>query len=400
MDTREDTAGSGRVFISHSRGDSPAVDELARALRSRKIETAIDRTDIEKFEDWWKRIQQIIATANALLFAVSPDSIRSEICLRELDYALSLKKGIAPVVVRPIRGFHVTGETPLKPWPDSSTPTSIGSVSIRSWKRRIGLHVLHPLERRTGLCEIIEDMATVLKVSVLANGTVLLDGNPVTLEGLAHAMDAAPKGGTQVWYYRENAAGEAPSVAIPVMKLIVERRLPIRLSAKPDFSDSLSDAAGWAALLATVRIRANGRQLMIVGPDGRQMAITAGEKETMPAEAVAAVERLLTSEPPGNVAVIADTSWTMAQKPSLQDAARAIPFFGLLMGLETIGHAVRIHNGDAPALAESCRDADLAIVDSARLETLPADWQNVVRPTMRTPRNRVHDRGTYRLLPA
>jgi hypothetical protein len=261
--------------------------------------------------------------------------------------------------------------------------------------------LLHPLARRTGLCEIIEDMATVLKVSVLANGTVLLDGNPMTLEALAEALDVAPKSDTAVWYYRENAAGEAPAAAIPVMKLIVERRLPLRLSTKPDFSDSLApDAAGWTALLATVRIRAAGRQLVIVYPDGRQMAIAAGEKENMRAEAVAAVERLLPSEPPCKVAVIADTSWTMAQKPSLQDAARAIPFFGLLMGLETIGHAVWIHNGAAPALAESCREADLAIVDSARLETLPADWQNVVRPAMRTPRIRVHDRGTYRLLPA
>ena len=44
-------------------------------------------------------------------------------------------------------------------------------------------------------CEIIKDMATVLKVSVLANGTVLPDGNPVTLEALAEALDAAPKKG-------------------------------------------------------------------------------------------------------------------------------------------------------------------------------------------------------------
>src|SRR5580692_5349160 len=142
----------------------------------------------------------------------------------------------------------------------------------------MGRRVLHPFERRTGLCEIMEDMATVLKVSVLANGTMLLDGNPVTLEVLAQAMDAAPNGGTQVWYYRENAAGEAPAAAIPVMKLIVERRLPLRLYTRPDFLDGLApDAVGWAALLATVRVRAAGGELVIVYPDGRQMAIRVGE---------------------------------------------------------------------------------------------------------------------------
>ena len=93
-------------------------------------------------------------------------------------------------------------------------------------------------------CEIIEDMATVLKVSVLANGTVLLDGNPVTPEALAEALDGAPKDDTAVWYYRENAAGEAPAAAIPVMKLIVERRLPLRLYTRPDFLDGLAPDAG------------------------------------------------------------------------------------------------------------------------------------------------------------
>lgn len=244
-------------------------------------------------------------------------------------------------------------------------------------------------------------MATVVKVSVLANGTVLLDGNPVTLEALAGAMDAAPKGDTAVRYYRENAAGEAPTAATEVMKLVVARRLPIRLSTKPDFSDGLApDAGGWAALLATVRVRAAEGQLVIVYPDGRQMAIKVGEKETVLPEGVAAIQRLVPSETPQNVAVIADTSWTMGKQPDLEDAARAIPSFGILMGIATIGHAVWVHNGAAPALAECCRDADLAIVDSARLEALPADWQNVVRPTMRTPKIRVHDRGTYTLLPA
>ncbi len=60
---------------------------------------------------------------------------------------------------------------------NASFPEKLKTVyRVRSWKRRMGRHVLHPLERKTGFCEIMEDMATVLKVSVLANGTVLLDG--------------------------------------------------------------------------------------------------------------------------------------------------------------------------------------------------------------------------------
>jgi hypothetical protein len=140
--------------------------------------------------------------------------------------------------------------------------------------------------------------------------------------------------------------------------------------------------------------------LVIVYPDGRQMAIRVGEKETVLPEGLVAVRRLVPSETPQNVAVIADTSWTLGKQPDVQDAARAIPFFNILMGIATIGHAVWIHNGAAPALAECCRDADLAIVDVARLEALPADWQNVVRPTMRTRKIRLHDHGTFTLLPS
>ena len=198
-------------------------------------------------------------------------------------------------------------------------------------------------------------------------------------------MDAVPKGDTAVWYYRENAAGEAPAAAIPVMQLIAERRLPLRLYTRPDFLDGLApDAVGWAALLATVRVRAAGAQLVIVYPDGRQMAIRVGEKETVLPEGVAAVRRSVPSETPRNVAVFADTSWTAGKQPDLQDAARAFLLW------HPDGHRDdRSCRADPqwgrPALAECCRDADLAIVDSARLEALPtlAEW---VRPTMRTPK--------------
>jgi len=88
----------------------------------------------------------------------------------------------------------------------------------------------------------------------------------------------------------------------------------------------------------------------------------------------------------------------MEEKPSLHDAGRAVPFFGLLMGLATSGHSVWIFDGSlAAALAAGCREADLAIVDSARLETLPESWQSLVAAVIRTPQILVHDHATHQL---
>ncbi|MBZ5580495.1 MAG: hypothetical protein LAP40_28415 [Acidobacteriia bacterium] len=242
--------------------------------------------------------------------------------------------------------------------------------------------------------------ATILKVSVLTNGDVLLDGDPVTLSGLAEAMDAGPKEGTAIWYYRENAGGEAPPAAMRVMKLITERRLPVRLSAKSDFSDTVTPetASPLAQTFASMRQRAAQRQLAILRPDGRQVLLPALARETAPPSAVAAVEKLLPPSVQRNVAVIGDTAWTMAEKPNLRDAGSAIPFFGMLMGFATIGHAVWIFDGStAGMLAAGCRESDLVIVDGARVEALPAGWRDLVTPVMRGKQILAYDRATQQL---
>ena len=239
----------------------------------------------------------------------------------------------------------------------------------------------------------------VLKVSVLADGAVLLNGEPVTLTQLAGAMDAAPSGNTAVWYYREDAGSNGPASALEVMKLIVERQLPVRLSSKPDFSDAVTPqtSAAIEQIFEGIRQRAAQRQLVIQRSDGRQMRLPAMAKEAAPPQAVAAVERLLPSTAQRNVAVIANTSWSITEKPNVQDAANAIPFLGLLMGFAAIGHAVWVFDGSAPVLAAGCRDADLVIVDADRLEAMPENWQNRVELVMRTQRILVYDRATRQL---
>jgi hypothetical protein len=231
-------------------------------------------------------------------------------------------------------------------------------------------------------------MATVLKLSVLVDGTVLLNGSPIMLTDLAQELSAHPKEDLVVWYYRENAGAAAPPVAAEVMKLIVDRSLRMRLSSKPDFSDTFTPevASRLAEAFTAIRQRAAQRQLVILRSDGRSVTLPALARDAADPQAVAAVERLLPSSTRQNVAVIAETAWTMADKPGLRDAGNAIPFFGLLMGLATIGHCVWIFDGGNVALlAAGCRDADLVIVDGAQLEKLPAGWRSLVTPAMRTP---------------
>src|SRR5713226_301975 len=102
---------------------------------------------------------------------------------------------------------------------------------------------VHPL-CRMWKCGIWNDRSVnptnTLKVSVLATGELLLDGQPVTLPALEQALGQAPKDDTVVWYYRENAVGDPPSVVAEVMKLITANRLPVRLSSRPDFSDTVT----------------------------------------------------------------------------------------------------------------------------------------------------------------
>jgi WD40 repeat protein len=90
-----------KVFISYSRKDADFADRLADSLRAKKIDALIDRTAIYAFEDWWRRIQSLIQEADSVVFILSPDAVSSEVCGKEVDYAASLNKRLAPIQYRP-----------------------------------------------------------------------------------------------------------------------------------------------------------------------------------------------------------------------------------------------------------------------------------------------------------
>lgn len=80
-----------------------------------------------------------------------------------------------------------------------------------------------------------------VKVKVTAGGEITADGQPVTLEQLTTKFVELRKTNGAVWYYREDPAGEPHPNAMKVIELVVENKLPVKLSAEPDFSDAVDD---------------------------------------------------------------------------------------------------------------------------------------------------------------
>src|SRR5437868_14818417 len=96
-----------RVFISYSRKDIAFADDLEAALKARGFEPLIDRSEIYALEDWWKRIEALIARADTVVFVLSPDAIASEVALKEVTLAASLNKRFAPIVCRRVDGAAI-----------------------------------------------------------------------------------------------------------------------------------------------------------------------------------------------------------------------------------------------------------------------------------------------------
>ena len=81
--------------------------------------------------------------------------------------------------------------------------------------------------------------AVVMKIAVLADGSITVDGGPTTIDALRASLKRLAEQRRVVWYYREAAEAEPPAEAMQVLKAVVENRLPIRLSSRADYSDAI-----------------------------------------------------------------------------------------------------------------------------------------------------------------
>ncbi|MEM9180301.1 MAG: TIR domain-containing protein [Pseudomonadota bacterium] len=100
-----------RVFLSYSRRDTALMLRIAESLRARGFEPDFDQSShdpdnvsggISAEDEWWLRLQEMIATCDVMVFLASPASAKSDVCDEELAYARQTGKRIIPVLAAEI----------------------------------------------------------------------------------------------------------------------------------------------------------------------------------------------------------------------------------------------------------------------------------------------------------
>lgn len=90
------------IFISYSRIDKDFVEKLHATLASSGFDVWIDWEGIPPTAEWMREIRSAIDAADSIVFILSPESVRSEVCLEEIAHAANQQKRLIPLVYREV----------------------------------------------------------------------------------------------------------------------------------------------------------------------------------------------------------------------------------------------------------------------------------------------------------
>src|SRR5882724_4729794 len=90
------------VFISYSRKDKDFVQRLDESLKSRGREAWIDWEGIRPTEEFMQAIYGAIEGVDTFVFVLTPDSVASVVCGREITHATLHNKRMVPIVARDV----------------------------------------------------------------------------------------------------------------------------------------------------------------------------------------------------------------------------------------------------------------------------------------------------------
>lgn len=88
------------AFVSYSRKDKTFTRKLVDGLQQSGKSVWIDWENIPLTADWMAEIEAGIEAADNFIFVISPDSVKSEVCLQEIQYADKHNKRFVPILFR------------------------------------------------------------------------------------------------------------------------------------------------------------------------------------------------------------------------------------------------------------------------------------------------------------
>ncbi len=103
--TEQNPLRKTKIFISYSRKNKLFTRKLNKAIDDSGIDCWVDWEGIPLSSDWMAEINAAIEESDAVVFVISPDSLKSKICMNELETAIQYNKKIIPVLyAEPERG--------------------------------------------------------------------------------------------------------------------------------------------------------------------------------------------------------------------------------------------------------------------------------------------------------
>ena len=85
-----------KIFVSYARVDKPYCIRIIETLHAHEV--WYDQR-LYAGQDWWKEILRRLDWCEVFIYLLSPDSVASLYCRRELEIALRLKRDVIPVLI-------------------------------------------------------------------------------------------------------------------------------------------------------------------------------------------------------------------------------------------------------------------------------------------------------------
>ena len=96
-----------KLFISYSRKDIDFVRKLAGDLEKAGYDVWWDLSDLRGGDDWVNTIPAAIASSQYVIVVLTPDATESEWVRKEYTQALSLRRKIIPILLKPGKNQNV-----------------------------------------------------------------------------------------------------------------------------------------------------------------------------------------------------------------------------------------------------------------------------------------------------